>query len=95
MSFFSLACGDVEGKITALFNRVNAIQKKSGQFDVSLFLLVSVIVEETKSRDTDHLFICSYYYALVISLVHLLRLKLNGRPTSLELRKVIADYLIS
>lgn len=32
----SLACGDVEGRINALFNRVNAIQKKSGQFDVSV-----------------------------------------------------------
>uniref|UniRef100_W5KIV5 CWF19-like protein 1 n=1 Tax=Astyanax mexicanus TaxID=7994 RepID=W5KIV5_ASTMX len=31
-----LACGDVEGKITALFNRVNTIQKKSGQFDLLL-----------------------------------------------------------
>uniref|UniRef100_A0A4W4GRD9 CWF19-like protein 1 n=1 Tax=Electrophorus electricus TaxID=8005 RepID=A0A4W4GRD9_ELEEL len=31
-----LACGDVEGKITALFNRVNAIQRKSGEFDVLL-----------------------------------------------------------
>ncbi|XP_076862914.1 CWF19-like protein 1 [Brachyhypopomus gauderio] len=31
-----LACGDVGGKITALFNRVNTIQKKSGQFDLLL-----------------------------------------------------------
>uniref|UniRef100_A0A671M9Z1 CWF19-like protein 1 n=1 Tax=Sinocyclocheilus anshuiensis TaxID=1608454 RepID=A0A671M9Z1_9TELE len=31
-----LACGDVEGRINALFNRVNAIQKKSGQFDLLL-----------------------------------------------------------
>lgn len=31
----SLACGDVEGKLTALFNRVQTIQKKTGQFDVS------------------------------------------------------------
>ncbi|XP_066524255.1 CWF19-like protein 1 [Hoplias malabaricus] len=31
-----LVCGDVEGRITALFNRVNAIQKKSGQFDLLL-----------------------------------------------------------
>ncbi|XP_062860120.1 CWF19-like protein 1 isoform X2 [Trichomycterus rosablanca] len=31
-----LACGDVEGRITALFNRVNTIQKKSGQFDLLL-----------------------------------------------------------
>ncbi|TSK13549.1 CWF19-like protein 1 [Bagarius yarrelli] len=28
-----LACGDVEGRISALFNRVNTIQKKSGEFD--------------------------------------------------------------
>uniref|UniRef100_A0A671KDM2 CWF19-like protein 1 n=1 Tax=Sinocyclocheilus anshuiensis TaxID=1608454 RepID=A0A671KDM2_9TELE len=31
-----LASGDVEGRINALFNRVNAIQKKSGQFDLLL-----------------------------------------------------------
>ncbi|KAL7867567.1 hypothetical protein SRHO_G00089510 [Serrasalmus rhombeus] len=31
-----LSCGDVEGRITALFNRVNTIQKKSGQFDLLL-----------------------------------------------------------
>ncbi|TRZ03862.1 hypothetical protein DNTS_000495 [Danionella cerebrum] len=31
-----LACGDVDGNITALFNRVNAIQKKSGLFDLLL-----------------------------------------------------------
>ncbi|MCJ8736248.1 hypothetical protein PDJAM_G00256890 [Pangasius djambal] len=31
-----LACGDVEGRISALFNRVNTIQKKSGQFDLLL-----------------------------------------------------------
>ncbi|XP_056603558.1 CWF19-like protein 1 isoform X2 [Triplophysa dalaica] len=31
-----LVCGDVEGRINALFNRVNAIQKKSGQFDLLL-----------------------------------------------------------
>lgn len=30
-----LACGDVEGRLGALFNRVQAIQKKTGQFDVS------------------------------------------------------------
>lgn len=32
----SLACGDVEGRLDALFNRVQVIQKKSGQFDVSV-----------------------------------------------------------
>ncbi|XP_001513071.2 CWF19-like protein 1 [Ornithorhynchus anatinus] len=31
-----LACGDVEGKFDALFNRVRAIQKKSGDFDLLL-----------------------------------------------------------
>ncbi|XP_056131910.1 CWF19-like protein 1 [Lampris incognitus] len=31
-----LACGDVEGKVDALFNRVRTIQKKSGQFDLLL-----------------------------------------------------------
>lgn len=31
-----LACGDVEGKLSILFNRVQTIQKKSGQFDVSV-----------------------------------------------------------
>uniref|UniRef100_A0AAY4DAH6 CWF19-like protein 1 n=1 Tax=Denticeps clupeoides TaxID=299321 RepID=A0AAY4DAH6_9TELE len=31
-----LACGDVEGRIGALFGRVRAIQKKSGQFDLLL-----------------------------------------------------------
>ncbi|XP_074554396.1 CWF19-like protein 1 [Halichoeres trimaculatus] len=31
-----LACGDVEGRLTALFNRVQTIQKKSGQFDLLL-----------------------------------------------------------
>lgn len=30
-----LACGDVEGRLSALYNRVQAIQKKTGQFDVS------------------------------------------------------------
>lgn len=33
--FCSLVCGDVEGRLTALFNRVQTIQKKTGQFDVS------------------------------------------------------------
>lgn len=33
-----LACGDVEGKLNALYSRVQAIQKKTGQFDVSLHL---------------------------------------------------------
>uniref|UniRef100_A0A5F9D045 Inhibitor of nuclear factor kappa-B kinase subunit alpha n=1 Tax=Oryctolagus cuniculus TaxID=9986 RepID=A0A5F9D045_RABIT len=31
-----LACGDVEGKFDVLFNRVRAIQKKSGDFDLLL-----------------------------------------------------------
>uniref|UniRef100_A0A3Q0S2P4 CWF19-like protein 1 n=1 Tax=Amphilophus citrinellus TaxID=61819 RepID=A0A3Q0S2P4_AMPCI len=31
-----LACGDVEGRLNALFNRVQAIQKKTGQFDLLL-----------------------------------------------------------
>uniref|UniRef100_UPI003AAC8F3D CWF19-like protein 1 n=1 Tax=Centroberyx gerrardi TaxID=166262 RepID=UPI003AAC8F3D len=31
-----LACGDVEGRVNALFNRVRTIQKKSGQFDLLL-----------------------------------------------------------
>ncbi|XP_029020085.1 CWF19-like protein 1 [Betta splendens] len=31
-----LACGDVEGKLNALFSRVQAIQKKTGQFDLLL-----------------------------------------------------------
>uniref|UniRef100_A0A667YYU3 CWF19-like protein 1 n=1 Tax=Myripristis murdjan TaxID=586833 RepID=A0A667YYU3_9TELE len=31
-----LACGDVEGRVNALFNRVQTIQKKSGQFDLLL-----------------------------------------------------------
>ncbi|XP_072327786.1 CWF19-like protein 1 isoform X2 [Scyliorhinus torazame] len=31
-----LACGDVEGKLNALFNRVRSIQKKSGDFDLLL-----------------------------------------------------------
>uniref|UniRef100_A0A2K6CQ38 CWF19-like protein 1 n=1 Tax=Macaca nemestrina TaxID=9545 RepID=A0A2K6CQ38_MACNE len=31
-----LACGDVEGKFDILFNRVRAIQKKSGNFDLLL-----------------------------------------------------------
>ncbi|XP_012992778.2 CWF19-like protein 1 isoform X1 [Esox lucius] len=31
-----LACGDVEGRINAVFNRVRTIQKKSGQFDLLL-----------------------------------------------------------
>lgn len=35
MRVSSLACGDVEGRLNALFNRVQAIQKKTGQFDVS------------------------------------------------------------
>ena len=35
MCVCSLACGDVEGRLNALFNRVQAIQKKAGQFDVS------------------------------------------------------------
>ncbi|XP_041636883.1 CWF19-like protein 1 [Cheilinus undulatus] len=31
-----LACGDVEGRLSALFNRVQTIQKKTGQFDLLL-----------------------------------------------------------
>uniref|UniRef100_A0A3B5A154 CWF19-like protein 1 n=1 Tax=Stegastes partitus TaxID=144197 RepID=A0A3B5A154_9TELE len=31
-----LACGDVEGRLSALFSRVQAIQKKTGQFDLLL-----------------------------------------------------------
>ncbi|KAK7896813.1 hypothetical protein WMY93_022138 [Mugilogobius chulae] len=31
-----LACGDVEGKLNALFNRVQTIQKKAGPFDLLL-----------------------------------------------------------
>uniref|UniRef100_A0A1A8FKW9 CWF19-like protein 1 n=1 Tax=Nothobranchius korthausae TaxID=1143690 RepID=A0A1A8FKW9_9TELE len=31
-----LACGDVEGRLNALFSRVQAIQKKMGQFDMLL-----------------------------------------------------------
>ncbi|CAL1568360.1 unnamed protein product [Knipowitschia caucasica] len=31
-----LACGDVEGRLTALFNRVQTIQKKAGPFDLLL-----------------------------------------------------------
>ncbi|XP_027702151.1 CWF19-like protein 1 [Vombatus ursinus] len=31
-----LACGDVEGKFDVLFNRIRAIQKKSGNFDLLL-----------------------------------------------------------
>lgn len=31
-----LACGDVVGRVNALFNRVRAVQKKSGQFDLLL-----------------------------------------------------------
>ncbi|KAF7656109.1 hypothetical protein LDENG_00046290 [Lucifuga dentata] len=31
-----LVCGDVEGKLKALFSRVQAIQKKTGQFDLLL-----------------------------------------------------------
>uniref|UniRef100_A0A671YDY5 CWF19-like protein 1 n=1 Tax=Sparus aurata TaxID=8175 RepID=A0A671YDY5_SPAAU len=31
-----LVCGDVEGRLTALFNRVQTIQKKTGQFDLLL-----------------------------------------------------------
>ncbi|XP_019367728.1 PREDICTED: CWF19-like protein 1 isoform X2 [Gavialis gangeticus] len=31
-----LACGDVEGKLDALFNRVRAVQKKSGAFEMLL-----------------------------------------------------------
>ncbi|XP_043569496.1 CWF19-like protein 1 isoform X4 [Chiloscyllium plagiosum] len=31
-----LACGDVEGKLDALYNRVRSIQKKSGDFDLLL-----------------------------------------------------------
>ncbi|KAM9845990.1 CWF19-like protein 1 [Aulostomus maculatus] len=31
-----LACGDVEGKLDALFNRVQTIQRKTGQFDLLL-----------------------------------------------------------
>uniref|UniRef100_A0A8D2JGJ8 Uncharacterized protein n=1 Tax=Varanus komodoensis TaxID=61221 RepID=A0A8D2JGJ8_VARKO len=30
-----LACGDVQGKVAALFARVQAAQRKSGAFDVS------------------------------------------------------------
>lgn len=40
--FFRLACGDVEGKLGVLFNRVQTIQKKTGQFDVSVKCLEDV-----------------------------------------------------
>ena len=35
--FSSLVSGDVEGKLTQLYNRINNIQKKAGQFDVSFY----------------------------------------------------------
>lgn len=37
---YSLTCGDVEGQLSALFNRVQTIQKKTGQFDVRLKILI-------------------------------------------------------
>jgi hypothetical protein len=33
-SFFSLVCGDVEGKFKTLFSRVNNINKEHGPFDL-------------------------------------------------------------
>ena len=36
--FFSLVSGDVEGHFTSLFKRVSSIQKKSGVFDVRIYL---------------------------------------------------------
>lgn len=35
-----LACGDVEGRLDAIFGRVRAIQAKSGRFDVRLVRLL-------------------------------------------------------
>lgn len=34
--YFRLLCGDVEGRFNSLFNRVEAINKKSGPFDLLL-----------------------------------------------------------
>ena len=39
-----LVCGDVEGQFSKLFNRVNSIQKKAGQFDVSSQNTVVIII---------------------------------------------------
>ncbi|KAF3859672.1 hypothetical protein F7725_022071 [Dissostichus mawsoni] len=47
-----MACGDVEGRLNALFNRVQAIQKKAGQFDVTpihTYILGAASQETVKS----------------------------------------------
>jgi len=36
----SLVCGDVRGRFAQLFTRVSNIQKKAGQFDVMLIVLL-------------------------------------------------------
>ena len=38
-----LVSGDVKGKLTHLYNRVNKVIKTSGKFDVSITLLLSLI----------------------------------------------------
>lgn len=46
-----LACGDVEGRLNALFNRVQTIQKKAGQFD--LLLCVGEFFGTTPEADEE------------------------------------------
>lgn len=46
-----LACGDVEGRLTALFNRVQSIQKKAGPFD--LLLCVGEFFGTTPEADEE------------------------------------------
>uniref|UniRef100_V9KJE3 CWF19-like protein 1 n=1 Tax=Callorhinchus milii TaxID=7868 RepID=V9KJE3_CALMI len=46
-----LACGDVEGKLNVLFNRVRSIQKKSGDFD--LLLCVGNFFGSTEEAESE------------------------------------------
>ncbi|XP_060885732.1 CWF19-like protein 1 [Labrus mixtus] len=46
-----LSCGDVEGRLTVLFNRVQNIQKKSGPFD--LLLCVGEFFGSTAESDAE------------------------------------------
>ena len=49
MYVFRLVAGDVEGKFEQLFTKVANIQKKSGQFDVRLYITLNLIFISTLS----------------------------------------------
>lgn len=93
-----LACGDVEGRINALFNRVNAIQKKSGQFDVSPHVDLSYC-EAMSIRDSCEFNVMMLFFSCCCVLVNflelLLRRRQNGRHTNLVQKRVTLRFPFS